>query len=283
MLNNNIRPRQATLRQHLIILPNINQSRACWSLRSTSIPRHAIGKRHGPKVRKRHQLAILLEILHDPLSILAAQLTGAGDCFGDRLARGEVLDCCRAGSRGSGFHGYGDAVTCGEGDAGEIIGVIWVPFIPCIVGSTAIGDGEVDTCLQDGVCVCVAVDADPSGSGSTTRWGGHDEICRNGVEGRAGGRSGQDCTRPVRAVLYVCLVVRQDAVNGAGCRYLRVRESAAGGCAAFHAFSDTSEGSAEKKNIAEDDEGVLHHELMAESWKTRRKWYLEVEQGTEDN
>lgn len=65
------------------------------------------------------------------------------------LALGVVRDDCFARSGRSRSDSKSDTVTSGEGDAAEVVGIVWVPFIPCIIGRFASAVGEVNTRLQN--------------------------------------------------------------------------------------------------------------------------------------
>ena len=69
--------------------------------------------------------------------------------MGDSLAFGVVGDDCFARSGRSGSDGKSDAVTSGEGDATEVVGIVWVPFVPSIIACLASAVREVNARLQD--------------------------------------------------------------------------------------------------------------------------------------
>lgn len=59
--------------------------------------------------------------------------------------------------------------TC-KGDAAEVVGVVWVPLIPSIIGNGGTGFCPVDTSLQDSSAASVTIDTDPSRSGTSSGW-----------------------------------------------------------------------------------------------------------------
>lgn len=78
--------------------------------------------------------------------------------------RGVFDDCCAAGGRCS-CDGDGNGVAGCERDAGEIVGVVGIPFKPRVVGDCAgRGEGPVNARLEDGAAACCAVDAYPRGA-----------------------------------------------------------------------------------------------------------------------
>ena len=89
--------------------------------------------------------------LYNPFSIRLAKRAINTTCerVGNSLALGVVRDDCFARSGRSRSHSKSDTVTSGEGDTAEVVGIVWVPFVPCIIGCLTSAIGEVNTCLQD--------------------------------------------------------------------------------------------------------------------------------------
>lgn len=136
----------------------------------------SIRESDGTEVSEWNKSVILLEILDDPFSVGLAELVALGcEAVGDSLASGDVLNDGGTGLLASGSDGHLDNVTSSDGNAREVIGVVWVPFIPGIEGGGGSLDTEVDTGLEDGGFASVTVDTDPCGgtvlgAARTTRW-----------------------------------------------------------------------------------------------------------------
>lgn len=79
-------------------------------------------------------------------------LTILNDCSSSCLARSSNSDR--------------DFISSSNSDIAEIIRVIRIPLVPSIVRVAGTRFGPVDTSLQNGSITGVAVNADPSGSGS---------------------------------------------------------------------------------------------------------------------
>lgn len=80
-----------------------------------------------------------LEVLNNPLSVGLAKLavrTLVGEGVGHGFSRGEVLNRGGTARGGSGRNSHFDLVSSCETDAGEVVGVVGVPFIPSIIGDT---------------------------------------------------------------------------------------------------------------------------------------------------
>ena len=69
--------------------------------------------------------------------------------MGNGLALGVVRDDCFARSGRSRSDSKSDTVTSGETDAAKVVGIVWIPFVPCIIGCFASAIGEINTGLQD--------------------------------------------------------------------------------------------------------------------------------------
>ena len=69
--------------------------------------------------------------------------------MGNSLALGVVRDDCFARSGRSRSDSKSDTIASREGDTAEVVGIVWVPFVPCIIGCFTSAIGEVNTRLQD--------------------------------------------------------------------------------------------------------------------------------------
>lgn len=89
--------------------------------------------------------------LNNPFGVSLAQsaINTARELVGHRLALSVVGDDrgTRSGRSGSDSQSY--TVSSGESDAAEVVGIVWVPLVPCIVGGLSSTVSEVDTSLQD--------------------------------------------------------------------------------------------------------------------------------------
>ena len=77
-----------------------------------------------------HLAVAVVKVLDDPLSVLLAKSSGRGEGLGDGLASRKVLNDGCSGLGGGSSDGELDLVAGLDGDAGEIVGVVGVPFIP---------------------------------------------------------------------------------------------------------------------------------------------------------
>ena len=120
---------------------------------------------HLPKIGKRHESAIRREVLNDPLRILTAKhclIVRRVHNLRSHLSSPRVRDRSCAVVVGVGDDGHGDDVAGLNAEVVEVDERVGEPFVPAVVGGAAVGVGEeVATRLQDGIAVCVAVDADP--------------------------------------------------------------------------------------------------------------------------
>lgn len=84
----------------------------------------------GTEVGKRDERATLFVVLNNPLGLLFAKGGGRSDGLADSLAGSYILDdnCTRLGARGS--NSQFNHVSSRDGDAGEVVGVVWVPLVP---------------------------------------------------------------------------------------------------------------------------------------------------------
>jgi hypothetical protein len=112
------------------LVDHVDRVRARRRHAPRALARRRARERDSAEVRHRHQRRALLEVLDDPLRVLLAQRGSGRDRLGHALARRVVLDHGRArlGRRRS--DGDGDRVAGGEGDAGEVVGVVGVPLVP---------------------------------------------------------------------------------------------------------------------------------------------------------
>lgn len=81
------------------------------------------GERNGAEIRERHERAVRLEVVDDPLGVLLTERGGRRDLLGDSLALGVARDHRCARCRAGGGDGRRDGVVWGEGDVGEVVGV----------------------------------------------------------------------------------------------------------------------------------------------------------------
>lgn len=153
------------LGQDLTALLDIHDSRARWANSRAARDSLGIGERHSSEVGEGNQGAAALEVLNNPLSVGLAEISiiDTGELVGDRCARSEVFDDSRAGVLGLSSHSELDHISSGDGDAGEIVGIIRVPLVPGIVGNLASLDAEINSSLEDGGVASVTVDTDPGG------------------------------------------------------------------------------------------------------------------------
>lgn len=107
----------------------------------------SVGESDSAKVGERNKSAILLEVLDDPLGVGLAQgaRSTAREGVGHRLASRDVVDGGGASGSGGGVHRDLDHISSSDGDAAEIIGILWVPLVPGGERSNTILDTEVDT------------------------------------------------------------------------------------------------------------------------------------------
>lgn len=91
---------------------------------------HSVGEGDSAEVGKGNERAALLVVLNDPLGILLAKRGSRSDRLCDGFALGDVLDNRGTGFGAGGGDGQLDAVTRGERNAGEVVGVVGVPLIP---------------------------------------------------------------------------------------------------------------------------------------------------------
>lgn len=98
----------------------------------------------------------------------------------DTLARTLILNRRRTSRFARSFDGRGDHVAGGDGERGELVAVVGVPFVPGFVGGFAAFDEEVDAGLEDG-------------------WDEREELGDGGVKGRGEGRRTCSACIPVNA------------------------------------------------------------------------------------
>lgn len=161
LASNARRARQSTIRLDRVALLHIQDRGTSNALRGTVGDVRRTSKANTPKVRERHQRAPALKVLNNPLGISLAQgpeRALVAERVADALARGQVLDCGRAGREAGGFDGRADAVAGLDGEAGEGVAVVGVPFVPGFVGGFGAFDEELDAGLEDGWgCVSVVL------------------------------------------------------------------------------------------------------------------------------
>lgn len=124
----------------------------------------------------------------------------SADSLGDGLPSGDILQDDCAGGGGGGMNSDRDGVASGDGEVGEVDGVVRVPFVPCLVRYLTAADGEINASLKNGVLGSVAVDSDPCRGRSGSSRGGNDKRPGHGIEGLASWRALQNGARPVGAV-----------------------------------------------------------------------------------
>ena len=233
----------------------------------------SVGESHGSKVSEIDERLAFGEIFDDPFGIGFAEFVGlVAEGLGDGDAGGFVFDHGGAAAgAGCGDGGF-DHVSCGDADV-EVIGVGGVPFVPCIVGHGAVGDGEVDARLEDRGLACVTVDADPGGGGVAAiagfargdGWGGDGE--GSGYCGVA--TADEDGSSPVLAVFHIAVVgafdLGRDGTVGCG------NHGLAATCGTVSSTSKTScstgttllgewccQDAAGKQSTADEGSGELH-------------------------
>lgn len=156
------------VRLDLPILLDINDRRIGKPIRLSSSLRLAAGKLHTSKISQRHHRRPRLEVLDDPLRILAGQ----GGSRRRRLQRRRhrlptrlVLDDGDALAGRGALHLDDDDVSAVDGHV-EPVRAVREPLEPRVVGVCPVGvDVEVHAGLQDRVRVRVAVNAHPGGAG----------------------------------------------------------------------------------------------------------------------
>lgn len=170
--------------QDLAVLLNVDDSGTRRPNGCAVIGSLSIGKGDIAKVGEWNLASVLQEVFDNPLGVLFAEwglsTKAKGVCHG--LLRGQVVNSSTAGGGRSGNHGYGDLVTGIDGDAGEIIGEVWVPFIPGREAGLSVLNAHVDTYrsirqsgssersrfgitgLENGRLASIAVNTDPSAS-----------------------------------------------------------------------------------------------------------------------
>lgn len=96
-------------RDHVaIVIHQIDDRRTVWAHSSTARRRRRTSERHSAEVGKRDEAAVLLVVLHDPLSVGLAESRCRREVFGDLLSGGSVLNDGGTGSRGGRGDGDGD-------------------------------------------------------------------------------------------------------------------------------------------------------------------------------
>lgn len=163
------------------------------------------------------------EVLNDPLGVGLAERAlnlAGGESVGDGLAVGLVGDGGDTAGCAGGLNAHLDGVTGRDVDAGEVVGVVGNPLVPCVVGDGAALDTEIETGLQESALAGVSVNADPGtgavlGAVITTAGDG-----RGGSNNASGdlGESGvdQDSTGPVGALVVVLLGQTSASQTGVG-------------------------------------------------------------------
>lgn len=126
--------------------------------------------------------------------------------MGDGLAGGDVLHHdSSSGGRGR-VNSDGDGLSRRDGEVVEVNSEVGEPFEPGLVRDTAVGDGEVDTRLENRVLSGVTVDTDPGRGSAVAAWGGDDEGTGDGGEGLSRRWGSEDGAGPVGAELGVGVV-----------------------------------------------------------------------------
>lgn len=116
------------------VLLDIDDGGAWWTNgRSGRSGGESVGEGYFAEVGKCHQATVLLVILYNPLSVLFTKRGRAGERLGDSLSCGLVGNDGWAGFGGGGGDSEGDGVSCRDGDAREVVGVVRVPFIPSCI------------------------------------------------------------------------------------------------------------------------------------------------------
>jgi len=158
-----------------------------------------------PEVGKLDKRATLLIILNNPLSIRLTEAslgTLVAESVRDSLSSGDILNSGSPSSQAGRGDSDLDRVAGFEGDAGEIVRVVGIPFVPGIISNGASRLRPVNAGLQDGSVAGITVDADPScaragGSGSWHRKSPGDALVAGANE---------DGACPIGAVLHKGIV-----------------------------------------------------------------------------
>ena len=79
--------------------------------------------------RDRQMLTVLLEVLDNPLGVLLAERGRRRDLLREGLALGAVRDDGRASLGRSRDDGHGGRVAGVKDDAGEVVGVVRIPYV----------------------------------------------------------------------------------------------------------------------------------------------------------
>lgn len=109
----------------------------------------SIGEGDIAKVGERSLLAVLQEVLHNPLGVLLAKRglgTNKTEVVRHSLLLGQVLDSSSAGGQRVGDDRHGHQIAGSDGDALEIVGEVGEPLVPSRVAGLAVLSAEVDTC-----------------------------------------------------------------------------------------------------------------------------------------
>ena len=125
------RARRRHTRQSLAVLLDVEDVRARGANGAARGPGGCTGEGDRAEVSKGHERVALLEVLDDPLRVLLAERAGRGDRLRHALAVAVVRDDRRAVGGGGCGDGQSDAVAGAEADAGEVVGVVGVPLVPC--------------------------------------------------------------------------------------------------------------------------------------------------------
>jgi hypothetical protein len=171
---------------------------------SSALDSRGTGESDSAEVGELDEASVLLEIFNNPLGVVLAEraVNTAGEGVADGLALGEVLHGGCAGGLGCCGDGYLDAVTGGDGDAAEVVCVVWVPLVPGVVGDGRTGAGPVNTGLENSSAAGVTVDSNPCGAGSSSTGG----WCGEGTSDTGESSANENGTGPVGGVRDVGLV-----------------------------------------------------------------------------
>lgn len=91
--------------------------------------------------------------LNNPLSISLAQCSSRAfitESMRHTVSGTQVLKHSSSASSAGGVNSGFDAVARRDGEIVEVVGVVWVPFVPGFVGGLGAFDQELDAGLEDG-------------------------------------------------------------------------------------------------------------------------------------
>jgi len=197
--------------EDLGVLLNVDDAGAGNTDGGSGLDGRSTGEGDSAKVGEGDKGGTRLEVLNNPLSVILAEVTllATGESVCDGSTRSNVLDDSFTSSLGSCGDGSLDGVTSRDADTREVVGVVWVPLIPSIVGDGRSRFGPVDTRLENGSVATVTIDTDPGRSRTSSARGWGSEFTSNLGETSAG----KNGTSPVGGVRNIGLVGAGWAIN----------------------------------------------------------------------